>query len=186
MIGGLAVIAGLWRRLRGDRRGVSAVEFALIAPALIACYFGLAEMCGALMAERKVSHIASAIGDLVAQGTTINTAGITDIWTVANTLMAPMPTTSLTLRVSSITADPTTGKTSIAWTKSQGTWSGTNASPSATVPSGIVAAGGSVILSEASYTYTSPVSDFIPVPMSFYEKFYLAPRQSASVTWTTP
>ena len=184
-MGGLVLIVGLWRKLKGDRRGVSAVEFALIAPALIACYFGLAEMCGALMAERKVSHIASSIGDLVAQGTTMDSTGIADIWTVANTLMQPLPTTGLALRVSSITADPTTGKTSIAWTQSQGTWTGTNASPSATVPSGIVAAGGSVILSEASYTYTSPVSDFIPVPMNFYEKFYLAPRQSTSVAWST-
>ena len=179
------MIGAFWRKLKGDRRGVSAVEFALIAPALIACYFGLAEMCGALMAERKTSHIASAIGDLVAQGTTMTPSGMTDIWTVANTLMAPMPATSLNLRVTSIIADAN-DKTTIAWSKFQGSWSGVYATPNATVPSGIVAANGSVILSEAAYTYTSPVSDFIPVPMSFYEKFYLAPRQSASVTWTTP
>jgi len=178
------MIGAFWRKLKGDRRGVSAVEFALIAPALIACYFGLAEMCGALMAERKTSHIASAIGDLVAQGTTMTPSGMTDIWTVANTLMAPMPTGSLKLRVTSIVAD-SKGATTIAWTQSQGTWTGTNATPNATVPSGIVAAGGSVILAEASYTYTSPVSDFIPVPMSFYERFYLAPRQSTSVTCPT-
>ncbi len=179
------VIGGLWRKLKGDRRGVSAVEFALIAPALIACYFGLAEMCGALMAERKTSHIASAIGDLVAQGTTMNTAGITDIWTVGATLMAPMPASSLNMRISSITADAN-DKTSITWTKSLAAWSGAHATPNPTVPAGIVAANGSVILSEATYTYTSPVSDFIPVPMSFYEEFYLAPRQSTSVTWVAP
>ena len=178
------MIGGLWRRLKGDRRGVSAVEFALIAPALIACYFGLAEMCGALMAERKTSHIASAIGDLVAQGTTITPSDLSDIWTVANTLMAPMPTASLSLRITSIVAD-SKDATTIAWTKSQGAWSGTYANPNPAVPSGIVAANGSVILSEAYYTYTSPVSDFIPVPAHFYEKYYLAPRQSTSVTCPT-
>ena len=35
---------GLLTRLRGDRRGVSAVEFALIAPVIIVFYFGLAEL----------------------------------------------------------------------------------------------------------------------------------------------
>ena len=105
MIGGLALIAGMWRKLRGDRRGVSAVEFALLAPALIACYFGLAEMCGALLAERKASHIASAVGDLVAQTTTIHDSDMTDIWTVSATLMAPMSTTTLKMRVTSIVAD---------------------------------------------------------------------------------
>jgi len=178
------MIGSLWRKLKGDRRGVSAVEFALIAPALIACYFGLAEMCGALMAERKTSHIASAIGDLVAQGTTMTPSGMTDIWTVANTLMAPMPTASLSMRVTSIVAD-SKDATTIAWTQALGSWSGVHATPDPAVPSGIVAANGSVILSEAAYTYTSPVSDFIPVPMSFYEKFYLAPRQSTSVTCPT-
>jgi Flp pilus assembly protein TadG len=36
-----------WRR---DRRGVSAVEFAFIAPVLILFYFGVAELCSALLA----------------------------------------------------------------------------------------------------------------------------------------
>ncbi len=180
------MIGGLWTRLKGDRRGVSAVEFALIAPALIACYFGLAEMCGALMAERKVSHIASAVGDLVAQATTIHDSDMTDIWTVSNTLMTPMPTTTLKMRVTSIVAS-SAGVTTVAWTNSQGTWSPTIAAGNAiTVPTGIVANSGSVIKSEASYTYSSPVSDFIPVPMTFNEVFYLAPRQSTSVARVSP
>ena len=180
------MIGNLLRKLKVDRRGVSAVEFALIAPALIACYFGLAEMCGALMAERKVSHIASAIGDLVAQATTIHDSDMTDIWTVSNTLMTPLSTTTLKMRVTSIVANAS-GATTVAWTNSQGTWSPTIAAGnSITVPSGIVAASGSVIRSEASYTYSSPVSDFIPVPLTFNEVFYLAPRQSTSVARVSP
>jgi Flp pilus assembly protein TadG len=186
VIGDPDLISELWRRLKGDRRGVSAVEFALIAPALIACYFGLAEMCGALMAERKASHIASAIGDLVAQATTIHDSDMTDIWTVSNTLMTPLSSTSLKMRVTSIIAD-STGKTTIAWTNSPAAWSpAISAGQPITVPTGIVAAGGSVIRSEASYTYSSPVSDFIPVPLTFNEVFYLAPRQSTSVARVSP
>ena len=180
------MIGRFWRKLRGDRRGVSAVEFALLAPALIACYFGLAEMCGALLAERKTSHIASAIGDLVAQTTTIHDSDLSDIWTVSATLMAPMSTSSLKMRVTSIVADANL-KTTVAWTDSQGSWSpAISVGQAIAVPAGIVAASGSVIKSEASYTYTSPVSDFIPVPMTFNQVFYLAPRESTSVARVSP
>ena len=55
-----------------------------------------------------------------------------------------------------------------------------------TVPAGIVAANGSVVKSEASYTYTSPVSDFIPAPLTFNEVFYMSPRESTSVARVSP
>jgi Flp pilus assembly protein TadG len=42
-------LSGFWR----DRRGVSAVEFALIAPVLVIFYCGLAELTQAMMAQRR-------------------------------------------------------------------------------------------------------------------------------------
>ena len=175
-------------RFRSDRAGVSAIEFAFIAPVLIVCYFGLAEMSGAMLSERKASLIASEIGDLVAQGTTMNTAGITDIFAVANTVMAPLPTTTLKMRITSITADSTGKIYTVAWTKTQGTWSPAVAQGDtvATMPAGLLGANGDIIRSEVQYTYTSPVSDFIKVPLVFNETFYLSPRQSTSVAWVAP
>ena len=57
----------LFRRLRADSRGVSAVEFALIAPVILLFYFALTEFCQAQMAQKRVNHVAATIGDLVAQ-----------------------------------------------------------------------------------------------------------------------
>jgi Flp pilus assembly protein TadG len=172
---------------RRDKKGVSAVEFALIAPILIASYFGLAEMCGAMLAERKASLIASEIGDLTAQRTTMNTAGITDIFSVATTVMTPMPTTTLNMRISSISADSTDKIFTVAWTKSQGNWTTALAQgQTVTMPAGLLAANATIIRSEVQYTYSSPVSDFIKTPLTFNETFYLVPRQSAAVTWVAP
>jgi Flp pilus assembly protein TadG len=177
----------LLRKFRRDRKGVSAVEFALIAPLLIASYFGLAEMCGAMLAERKASLIASEIGDLVAQGTSMNTAGINDIFAVANTVMSPMPTTTLNMRISCITADSTDKIFTVAWTKTSGNWTTAVAQgQTVTLPAGLLAANASIIRSEVQYTYSSPVSDFIKTPLTFNETFYLVPRQSATVTWVAP
>ena len=63
----------IWTRFRKDRRGVAAVEFALIAPAMVLLYCGLVELCQAVIAERKANHVASAIGDLVTQAETVST-----------------------------------------------------------------------------------------------------------------
>ena len=52
-------MTGLLPRFERDRRGVSAIEFALIAPVLIFAYFGLAELSGALLADRRAAQIAS-------------------------------------------------------------------------------------------------------------------------------
>ncbi len=52
-----ALIQG-FGKFRRDQRGVSAVEFAFIAPVLILFYFGLAEYTQALMAQRKTINTA--------------------------------------------------------------------------------------------------------------------------------
>ena len=69
-------LKSFWR----DRRGVSAVEFALIAPVLVIFYCGLAELTQAMMAQRRLSNIASSIGDLVAQSAQLNDASRDDIF----------------------------------------------------------------------------------------------------------
>jgi Flp pilus assembly protein TadG len=174
------------RRFQRNRQGVSTVEFALIAPFLIVCYMGLAETCGAMLAERKASQIASEIGDLVAQSQTVTPSAVSDIFAVSNTLMVPLPTATLKIRITSITADSTGKIFTAAWTQSQGVWSpAVKMGDTMTVPAGLLAANGDVIRSEVQYTYSSPLSDFIAMPLIFNETFYLAPRESAAVLCPT-
>lgn len=173
---------GFLRRLAKDRRGVSAVEFALIAPAMIAFYFGMAEVTQALLAERRAGHAASAVGDLVAQSAQVTNAEVTDIFSIAQTIMQPYPAdaTKLKMRVSSVTADAN-NVAKVDWSNGQG-MTAFNANDTVTVPAGVLAAGQSVVMSEVSYAYSSPVNFFIPKPVTFSRKFYLRPRKSDKVT----
>lgn len=174
---------GLFRRLRRDQRGVSAVEFALIAPALIAFYFGLAELTQAMMAERRASHAASSIGDLIAQSTQVTDANLTDIFSIGNTIMSPFPTTTLKMRVTSIVAD-SNKVPKVEWSKGSGL-TANGAGNTMTVPTGLItAAGESVIKSEVQYSYDSPVDYFVPNAVTFTKTFYLRPRKSDKVTKT--
>ena len=168
-------------KLRRDNRGVSAVEFALIAPAMIAFYFGLAEITQALLAERRAGHAASAIGDLVAQSSTISSTEITDIFSIATTIMKPYPTNTLKMRVTSVSANAS-GVTTVDWSSAQGGLTAYTAGASITVPSGVIAANQSVVMSEVQYSYDSPVDFFMPSAVTFDRKFYLRPRKSDKVT----
>jgi Flp pilus assembly protein TadG len=168
------------KRLGRDRRGVSAVEFALIAPAMIAFYFGLAEITQALLAERRTGHAASAIGDLVAQSSSVSNTDVTDIFKIAHTIMKPYPTTNvLKMRVSSLTN--TSGTTKVDWSNGDGLAAFSPGATISDVPAGVVSSGQSVIMSEVTYAYSSPVEFFMPDAVTFQRKFYLRPRKSDKV-----
>lgn len=172
------------KRFWRDHRGVSAVEFALIAPVLVIFYCGLAELTQAMMAQRRLSNIASAIGDLVAQSTQLNNSRKTDIFTIGNTIMAPYPTTTLRMCLVSISSD-STGRDTVNWSEP---YNGHASCPAAgavlgasVIPVGVLPASQSVIMAKASYDYTSPIRFILPSTLNFNRTFYLRPRKSETV-----
>ena len=171
------------RKLARDKRGVSAVEFALIAPAMVASYFGMAEITQALLAERKAAHAASAIGDLVAQSSSVSSSDVTDIFEIASTIMKPYSTTTLKMRVSSLTAD-SGGTPKVDWSSGSGLTALTTGATVTGVPTGVIAAGQSLVMSEVTYSYDSPVDLMMPNAVTFSRKFYLRPRKSDKVAKT--
>lgn len=169
------------RRFARDQRGISAIEFALLAPVLIAFYFGMAETVQAMMAKRKVSHVASVIGDLVAQDQTVTPAEFADLWTLGATLASPFPTTGkLGMRVTSVTANAA-GVVTVDWscvggtglTEKSGGWSG--------IPAGLIAANQSLVIAETRYPYDSPIKKYLPNTLTFTNIYYLRPRKIATV-----
>ena len=70
-------LASFLEAFRRDRRGVSAIEFGFIAPVILTIYMGLAELSEGLTAQRRVSHVSSALGDLVAQSDVVTVASLT-------------------------------------------------------------------------------------------------------------
>jgi Flp pilus assembly protein TadG len=179
--------SGFLRRFRRDRRGVSAVEFALVTPLILLMFFALNELGQGLMAQRRVSHVASSVGDLAAQATALHDSDITDIFSVANFMMEPMSNATLYIRLTSVVAD--TNKTpKAAWSKVSGSgMTAFSTGDAITLPTGLITnAGDSVVMAEATYTYTSPVGLVLPHGLTFNEKFFFRPRKSTTVTYTSP
>jgi Flp pilus assembly protein TadG len=160
-------------RLAGDERGVSAVEFAMLAPVLIAFYFGMAEFCQGFMAQKRMGHVSAMVADLVAQEETIATSALDDIFDIGGLIMKPFPTAPLQQRVSSVTR--TSGTARVDWSRGEGMVPRA-VNSTITLPAGLIADGESVIVSEATYDYDSPVDYFMPGITRFSHTYYLRPR----------
>ncbi len=164
---------GLFLRLGRDERGVSAVEFALLAPVLIAFYFGMAEFCQGFMAQKRMGHVSAMVADLVAQEEEVATANLDDIFDIGGLIMKPFSTAALQQRVSSVTR--TSGVARVDWSRGDG-MAARAVNSTITLPTDLIANGESVIVSEATYDYDSPVDYFMPGITRFSHIYYLRPR----------
>lgn len=173
----------VFHRLAGDERGISAVEFALLAPVLIAFYLGLSEFCQGYMAQKRMGHVSSMVADLVAQEETITPATLDDIFDIGGLIMKPFSTTPLKMRVTSVTL--TNNQYVVDWSRGDGMTALSKGSNVTTVPSGMITAGQSLVISEATYDYDSPADYLMPSITRFSHVYYLRPRVSEKTLCAT-
>ncbi|MEI9990706.1 MAG: TadE/TadG family type IV pilus assembly protein [Rhizomicrobium sp.] len=169
-------------RFRRAKDGIAAVEFAILAPVMVALFLGSIELCDALDCQQKVTGMASTAADLVAQETQATNGDISNVFAAVNSIVYPYPAAGLKIVITSIAQ--TTGPnptTKVAWSCAQNTAPRT-AGSAITVPTGVISSGGSVILAEVSYPYSSPVSDYITGTINMTETFYARPRRSTTIT----
>lgn len=171
----------IFARLKHDERGVSAVEFAMLAPVLIAFYFGMAEFCQGYMAQKRMGHVSATVADLVAQEETVATATLDDIFDIGGLLMKPFPTTALKQRVSSVTR--TAGVAKVTWSRADGMTART-VGETVALPADLITDGQSIVMSEATYDYDSPVDYLMPTITRFSHVYYLRPRTVDQVICT--
>ena len=176
-----------------DQAGISALEFALTAPLLIACLAGMGELSQLLVADRDVIKISTSLADLTAEASNVTAATLNDQFAIATNLMAPLPVGDLSMRVTSVvpaqTQGPVTGAV-VLWCKSSGTNlpCGGKGAPVGVMADGssfklglLPVAGSNTIVAEASYTYTSPILIMLPTAHQIVHVTYFSPRVSTSV-----
>src|SRR5487761_1233206 len=82
--------------MRADKRGVAAVEFALILPLMLFIYLGASEVTQGLMASRKATLVARTLADLVSQqqsGVNLADTDLQEVFGAAATIMSPFAVT---------------------------------------------------------------------------------------------
>lgn len=162
------------RRFDRDTRGVSAVEFALLAPLMIIIYFGMSTYCMAFMANKRMTHTNAAVADMVAQAAAVDTTLLDDLLTVGGLLMRPFPATQLGVRVTSVTrAD---GQDTVDWSRGNNFEARNEGDVYEGIPAGLIVDGESLIVSESTYDYQSPVDMFLPGITQFESVHFVRPR----------
>jgi Flp pilus assembly protein TadG len=164
---------------RQDKSGVSAIEFALILPVMVAMFFGIGEVTSYMQAHSRMTKVASTVADLVAQDTVISDDEMTNIFNCAEAIMQPFDSNNGWVRVSSIVANAA-GQTTVAWSDGQGI-SDRAVGSAITVPGGVVPPNQSIIFTEVSYNYSSSFGMFLTSGVTATDQFYSRPRRAVAV-----
>jgi Flp pilus assembly protein TadG len=175
------------RRLAKAKDGLAAVEFALLLPVMIILFFGVVEVSLALGCRADVANVASTVADLVAQESAMTPTDMTNVFDAADAILYPYSTSAAKITVTSIAYNTTTQSLTsgtVAWSCTQG---GTARATNSTVslPSGLMTANGSVIMSEITYSYQSPTTKVITGTLSMANTFYTKPRRVSAITAPT-
>ena len=180
---GKGQVARWLRRLASDRRAVSAVEFALVLPVMVTIYLGGNEVGNELTISREVGHVASTVGDLVAQCKQISNSDMTNILTAASSVVAPYSTTLLKIKVSGITVSSSNVAT-VTWSDEfQDTALTVNSV--VTLPTALQTASSFVVMAEVHYAYTPYIGYVLTGTFDLTTKIYFAPRNSTTISRTT-
>jgi Flp pilus assembly protein TadG len=160
-----------------DRRGVSAVEFAMLLPFMLTLYLGSVEVSQGISIDRKVTLTSRTVADLVAQVATIDTAGVNAALGAATAIMAPFPDVDAKVTVSLVKIDAN-GNAKVCWSNTK---NGTARSGSVTVPAALNVPNTSLVWGEASYDYTPTIGYVVTNTMNLKDQIFMRPRLSESV-----
>ena len=179
------------RRLARDRRGVSAIEFAMLAPIMVGLYLGCTEISDGVAVDRKVSLTAATLANLAASCSSSNansgscpvnttpsynitTTEMNNILDASTAIIAPYSASNLKMTLSCINIDSNKVAT-VKWSavRNGGTGGTVN------VPAALLEVPRQLLYSEVSYAYTPTVGYTITGTLTLSDRMYMAPRVDA-------
>jgi Flp pilus assembly protein TadG len=162
-----------------DKSAVSALEFALILPIMVTLYLGCVELGDALTINRKVTHVTSALADLVTQANTITNTDMKNILDASAAIIVPYSTGLLTIKVSGVTLDAL-GKGKVTWSDARNTTALT-VNSAITIPAAVATPNTFIVTADVHYTYTPTIGYIMTGSFDMNDKFYLRPRLKDTV-----
>jgi Flp pilus assembly protein TadG len=165
---------GLFARLRRETGGMAAIEFAMIVPIMFFLFVGTIEFSQALTVDRRLTQAASSTADLIARAPNsgLTAAQVDRDLKIIEQLIAPYEIERLYVVVASVIAQGTPGNPSVLtytvdWSRDN--LAGTPYNRGDTynkIPQGLLVAGESVIVSEATYNYRRSLGG----PLAFVDR----------------
>ena len=191
------IATSLARRFRRDRRGVAAIEFALVVPLMLVMYLGTIEISAAVSVNRKVSRIAATVADLVTQQTEVKKADLEGIMQIGEALLFPYTSDKPVITITAINVDsayPQGGHLAWARRDNKGSFddAGMTKGANAWVPENLRIDGTFLVRVDASLDYIPIVHWLIGDTVGkmkngvgvieMHERYFLRPRLGAAIS----
>jgi len=177
-------------RLIGESRGVSAVEFALVAPLMITLYLGCVGIANGVAVKRKVSLIAGTLANLAAScsdsnsgsgGCTNNILSASDmnnIFAASSAIMEPYPATPLKMSLSCIAID-SSGNVTVPWSVTKNGGTKLTSFTFGTSQTTLKVNGTQLLYAVVSYTYTPLIGNGLIPTLNLADHIFMSPRNQA-------
>jgi Flp pilus assembly protein TadG len=179
----------LLNRFRRDEKGLSIIEFALVAPILLSLYFMVNELSNGMRASRKVTAVTRVIADLSTRPADLTVAMQNDIFASATPIMNPFSTSQMGMRLTSIRFDAT-GRGTVDWSLSRGPGlapyarctSSTGVGPAGiSIPDALKTPNTSLVLAESRLPFKPVFGELITGDIYLQDRLYMRPRISEFV-----
>lgn len=175
-------LRGKLARFARDKRGVSAVEFAIILPFMAVLYLGGTAITQAIIAKRKVVLVTHTVGDLVARDNSLTNAEVTAIFDAAKAVFAPNNWTNLLkIKISSVRIDAA-GSATVGWGEAFQDLARV-ANSTVILPVGLNTPNTTVIWAEVTYDFTPTIGGaFTGGTLTLTDQLYIRPRLVTCIT----
>lgn len=173
-----------WRGLFAHTGGVAAIEFALVVPLVIIVYAGGYEIAQAATVNRKLTDTTVQLANVTTQYTSVASADLNNIFAASSQIMAPYPTSTLTIVVSEVKTDASSNGT-VAWSQGYPTGTACLAKNSAvTLPAGFASPNSFYVLVQTTYSYAPTIGSAFVHTIPMTDQIFMVPRQSTSIPAT--
>ena len=190
-------------RLARSRQGVAAVEFAFVAPVLLALYFVTLEVSHAIETNKKVGRAASMIADLITQQSCVTSTSLDAIMQIGEATLQPYDRSRLAVHVTGIQiSDEDTPKVTVAWSRMMAATGATAPDPDekaddpTTVPTELKIRNTFLVRVQTTLDYrpiiawSADAKQTLGLMAAFdninmAEQYYLRPRMSNSIDYNT-
>jgi Flp pilus assembly protein TadG len=184
----------LWYRARlsaldliGDRRGLAAIEFAMLVPIMLVMFFGTVELSSGVAVDRKVSLVARTLSDLTSQSSSVANVDLNSFFNVKNAMLTPYPPGPVQATITELFVDPTTLQARVQWSYASPSSPVRSTSSVVGIPLALAVPGSYLIMGEVSYLYQPTVGYVMSKSgINLTSTAYTRPRQTQCVIYPTP
>lgn len=174
----------LCRRFAGSTRGVTAVEFAIVLPAMLFLLLGGFDAANAIAIYIKVRSATATLTAVTNQYKTIHDADMQQILGATSVVLSPYSSGNVDVVVSQLQVT-SNKKAKVDWSDAlNGTAHAVGSKLS--IPNKIAPKNSYLVFCEVSYRYTPMFNFFISGPITLSDSLYTTPRSTASIARTAP